>query len=159
MKDYYGILGVRIGASAAEIKRAYRLLAVKYHPDKNPSQEATTRFTEIAEAYDVLSDPDKKFVYDHQSYKLVHELAQEEPVPEYRDPRYRRQKTAPRKREKSADYQLMEKWNRYANWINLCRDDTGDCFCQADLFLPTITTRGKRYGSMDHHRAPRCFPL
>ncbi len=56
MKNYYKILGLRRSASEAEIKKAYRALAIKYHPDKNPSREATSRFTEIAEAYDVLSD-------------------------------------------------------------------------------------------------------
>jgi len=63
--DYYAILGVEKNASVDEIKRAYRRLAVKYHPDHNQgSTEAEERFKEISEAYQVLSDPDKRQVYD-----------------------------------------------------------------------------------------------
>ena len=64
-KDYYEVLGVDKSASADEIKRAYRKLAVKYHPDKNPGdKEAEEKFKEAAEAYSVLSDADKKARYD-----------------------------------------------------------------------------------------------
>ncbi len=64
-RDYYEVLGVDKSASADEIKKAYRKLAVKYHPDKNPGdKEAEEKFKEAAEAYSVLSDADKKAKYD-----------------------------------------------------------------------------------------------
>jgi len=64
-KDYYKILGVEKGASEDEIKKAYRKMAMQYHPDKNPDNpEAEAKFKEAAEAYDTLSSPDKKANYD-----------------------------------------------------------------------------------------------
>jgi len=64
-RDYYEVLGVAKGASADEIKRAYRSLAKKYHPDMNPGdKEAEAKFKEANEAYDVLSDADKRAKYD-----------------------------------------------------------------------------------------------
>ncbi|XP_058053227.1 dnaJ protein homolog 1-like isoform X1 [Anopheles bellator] len=63
-KDYYKILGVPKTASDDEIKKAYRKLALKYHPDKNKSPQAEERFKEVAEAYEVLSDKKKRDVYD-----------------------------------------------------------------------------------------------
>jgi len=64
-KDYYQILGVNTSAGDEEIKRAYRKLAMKYHPDKNPNKkEAEERFKEINEAYAVLSDKEKRKQYD-----------------------------------------------------------------------------------------------
>lgn len=64
-KDYYNVLGVDRNASEDEIKKAYRKMAMQYHPDKNPDNpEAEAKFKEAAEAYDVLSTPDKKSNYD-----------------------------------------------------------------------------------------------
>lgn len=64
-RDYYEVLGVAKGASADEIKKAYRKIALKYHPDRNPGDsEAEDKFKEAAEAYDVLSNTDKRAQYD-----------------------------------------------------------------------------------------------
>ena len=64
-RDYYEVLGVERGADDASIKKAYRQLAKKYHPDMNPGDaEAEKKFKEASEAYAVLSDPDKRRQYD-----------------------------------------------------------------------------------------------
>ncbi|PIV09411.1 molecular chaperone DnaJ [Candidatus Roizmanbacteria bacterium CG02_land_8_20_14_3_00_36_15] len=64
MADYYDVLGVSKKASDAEIKAAYRRLALKWHPDRNKSAEAGGKFKEINKAFEVLSDPKKKEIYD-----------------------------------------------------------------------------------------------
>src|SRR5271170_6968812 len=67
--DYYELLEVARDASGEEIKKAYRRLAVKYHPDKNPGDNAAEdRFKQIGEAYEVLSDQDKRAAYDRYGH-------------------------------------------------------------------------------------------
>ena len=62
---YYDLLEIPVTADENEIKKAYRRLAVKYHPDKNPGDKtAEEKFKKIAQAYDVLSDPEKRKLYD-----------------------------------------------------------------------------------------------
>ena len=63
-KDYYQVLGLKKGATEDEFKKAYRKLALKFHPDKNKSPGAEDKFKEIAEAYEVLCDPKKRDIYD-----------------------------------------------------------------------------------------------
>lgn len=70
-KDYYKILSVPKSATAAEIKKAYRKLSLKYHPDKNPSPDAAQKFAELSVAYDVLSDPDKREAYNRGGEEAV----------------------------------------------------------------------------------------
>ncbi|MEQ8206503.1 MAG: DnaJ domain-containing protein, partial [Woeseia sp.] len=63
-KDYYKVMGVKRDASQDEIKRAYRKLARKYHPDVSKESDAELRFKEVGEAYAVLKDPEKRTAYD-----------------------------------------------------------------------------------------------
>lgn len=78
-KDYYEILGVTKSASAAELKKAYRKLAAKYHPDRNKEKDAEDKFKEVQQAYEVLSDPQKKQMYDTYGEDAVNGNAAQSP--------------------------------------------------------------------------------
>ena len=80
-KNYYTVLGLEKSASADQIKKAYRKLAMKYHPDKNPNDKAAEeRFKEITEAYAVLSDPEKKQQYDQFGDAAFHQNFSQEDI-------------------------------------------------------------------------------
>lgn len=80
-KDYYKILGVSKAATAAELKKAYRKLSLKYHPDKNPAPDASEKFAELSVAYDVLSDPEKREAYNRGGEDAVKMQEQRENTP------------------------------------------------------------------------------
>src|SRR4029077_21007235 len=67
-RDYYEVLGVARTASDDDIKKAYRRLALQYHPDRNQAPEATERFKEATEAYQVLSDAERRSMYDRYGH-------------------------------------------------------------------------------------------
>ncbi|HAB02595.1 MAG TPA: molecular chaperone DnaJ, partial [Pseudomonas sp.] len=71
-RDYYEVLGVERGASEADLKKAYRRLAMKYHPDRNPGdKESEDKFKEANEAYEVLSDASKRAAFDQYGHAGV----------------------------------------------------------------------------------------
>lgn len=81
-KDYYKILGLKRSATAAEIKKAYRKLSLKYHPDKNSSPDAADKFAEIGTAYETLSDPSKRELYNSGGEEAVKQQEQRENTPQ-----------------------------------------------------------------------------
>jgi curved DNA-binding protein CbpA len=114
MKDYYDILQVRRQASPAEIKRAFRKLALQYHPDKNPEASAEQYFKEVNEAYEVLSDPSEKASYDFRLQSAFADESEPEPAPVtrvHRDPAYRRTRPAkPYKSDRQRMFEFMEQY-------------------------------------------------
>ena len=79
-RDYYDILGIGRDADKKELKRAYRKLALKYHPDKNPSKDAEEKFKEISEAYAVLSDDEKRRMYDQYGHAGIDQQFSQEDI-------------------------------------------------------------------------------
>jgi len=79
-RDYYDILGVNKSASKADIKKSYRKLALKYHPDKNPSKDAEEKFKEISEAYAVLHDDEKRKLYDMYGHAGIDQQFSQEDI-------------------------------------------------------------------------------
>ncbi len=118
MKDYYKILGVHPSAHAADIKRAYRKLALLYHPDKNPDPTAERYIKEINEAYDVLSDPEARQAYDLRRTNPLHDILQHTQTT-HRDPAYRGQSPnrPKRKSENEKMFELMVEYHAHAKWM------------------------------------------
>ncbi len=117
--DYYHILGVPPTSSAQEIKLAYRKLAIKYHPDKNPNPQAENIFKEINEAYDVLGDPQKRHVYDLRSFTIF-DIPEQEPVKtRHKDPKYHPGATPPRKKQKDEIREFMAQYLPFAQWASI----------------------------------------
>jgi curved DNA-binding protein CbpA len=79
MVDFYSLLGLKRNASEAEIKQAYRKMAFRYHPDRNPQDnKAAEKFTQVLQAYGILSDRDKRSIYDRATRPPGEEEVQEE---------------------------------------------------------------------------------
>lgn len=115
MKNYYFILGVNIYARDEDIKRAYRQLALQYHPDVNRSPEAEAKFKEINEAYEVLGDQQRKLLYDQMLVGIEPEVVRS-PQP-HRDPRYRPKSAEYIRKvraEKKPHFEFMKAHLRYA---------------------------------------------
>lgn len=146
MKDYYSILGVSRIASQAEIKSAYRRLAILYHPDKNKDPRAQEIFVEVTEAYDVIVDPIKRRGYDgllSGIYSTATVTKQTEP--RHRDPAYRRRQSHSHVRplKKSSDtYTLMKEYLKYFKWAGRIGLVVSVLFF-IDYVLPYKTTHEK----------------
>jgi plasmid stabilization system protein ParE len=109
---YYDILGVSRSANESDIKRAYRKLAIVYHPDKNPDPTAEQFFKLINEAYEVLGDPPKRARYDIELMEPIAAFrTSPPPPPRHRDPAYRPRRTRPRR--KSDSEQLRDLMAHY----------------------------------------------
>lgn len=118
VKDYYAILGVNPVVPQPDIKRAYRKLAVRYHPDKNPDPAAEQLFKEINEAYNVLGDPEKRRLYDLRLSNPFREILQETQPQQHRDPAYRKSRSyAPR--QKSERQRMLEFMAQYLPFVNI----------------------------------------
>jgi curved DNA-binding protein CbpA len=147
VKDYYSILGVHRTASAADIKRSYRRLAVAYHPDKNPNPAVAELFKEINEAYDVVGDAEKRRLYDLRRQYVFSELVQPPPqAPRHRDPAYRRKRPpVPPAARAPTTQQLMGQYLPYFRWLTVA-GLLLTLLLALDLVLPYNTTTEKITG-------------
>ena len=136
MKDYYQTLGIPRQANTTEIKKAFRKLAIAFHPDRNPSKEAESFIKEIIEAYEVLDDPAQRARYDNLLTDSVPDSAKQ--APPHRDPRYRRR--APNPNYKSPQQEIMEMMQanmHYSLFISWCAV-LFSLLIVFDFFLPPI---------------------
>ncbi|MBL7853978.1 MAG: DnaJ domain-containing protein [Cyclobacteriaceae bacterium] len=149
MKNYYTILGISTTASDADIKSAFRSLAMQYHPDRNRDPHAESIFKEINEAYEVLSDPQKRTQYDFLLQQYVHEPLVIRTV-RHRDPAYRATRSGTTMRSHYTKAELMVRYLPYFHW--LCWVGlTFSCAFGLDFLLPRNTT----IENIDHSYAVR----
>ena len=142
-KDYYQILGVSSTAHASDIKRAYRKLALLYHPDKNPDPSAELYFKEINEAYDVLSDAQRRYEYDLRRENPFREIVETPQQPAHRDPAYHRKGPVPKhKSEREKMVEMMAEYYRHARWM-LIGSGVFCFFLLADFVIPYRKTAEK----------------
>ncbi|MEQ9592947.1 MAG: DnaJ domain-containing protein [Cyclobacteriaceae bacterium] len=141
MRDYYEIIGVSPRATAAEIKRCFRKLALAYHPDKNNSPEAEEKFKELNLAYEVLGDPAKRAQYDLSlANPLLYQQSTKQGTAHHRDPAYRRRRPSNTYREeKSSPKELMAEYLPYFRWA--CWLGLGVCLTIALDYLIPFTKR------------------
>ncbi len=163
MKDYYQILRIGRHANEHEIKRAYRSLAVLFHPDRNHSEEAIRLFQEINEAHEVLSDPLKRSNYDLllRGEGFIHQQPGPQQTKRHPDPAYRRRQQgyAPPKTGPSEKLLMMLhllKFLRIVSWIGI-----GWCaLLLVDYWLPSriskehVLPEGNRKISWQFHHVP-----
>ena len=145
------MLRVSRAASEAEIKQAFRRMAILLHPDKNPHPDAPEAFQEINEAYEVLGDPIKRTLYDQMLLNEEREEREETVVFHHRDPAYRRRKSPSAKpvhREPSAGYVMMMQLMPYTNWVFIFALIIS-FFVWLDYFLPRKQTEEE---IVDWHR-------
>jgi hypothetical protein len=142
-KDYYQILGVSSTAHATDIKRAYRKLALLYHPDKNPDPSAEFHIKEINEAYDVLSDVESRQAYDFKRENPFRDILETPQKPQHRDPAYhRRRPTQKRKSERETLFEMMTEYYRPARWV-LLGSAVFCFFLMMDFVIPYKRTTDK----------------
>jgi len=126
--NYYQILGIEQSATEGDIKRAFRRLANKYHPDKNADPQAEEIFKGINEAYDVLGDPSKRVLYDGTLANPFDPIPEQ--TPKHRDPAYRPNR--PKVRRKSDQERL---WDLMAQYLPYTQKISILCFVVAGLLL------------------------
>lgn len=140
MKDYYTILRVRRFAGIPEIKRSYRTLVQKYHPDINPDPTATELIKEINEAYDVLSDSVKKSDYDYRLTTPYQHQESQPPQPAHRDPYYKKRRVYRPVNRGPSQYDLIVQYFHYVKKVSV----TGLAICFilfVDYSLPNHVIR------------------
>jgi curved DNA-binding protein CbpA len=128
MSSYYDILCIPQQATEEEIRKAYRKQALLFHPDRNTSPDATARFLMILQAYEVLSDKNKRFLYDHKLGEYAKGIYD---LPDYET--WKAQKAEERKREEQQQRELLEKLRKEF------RDDPYYSFKKASIYFKSYS--------------------